>query len=361
MRRLWVLGTFVLAVLLGPVVSGAHAQTCADLCMQPSNCGKTVTCETGGNGGWQTITCSPCATATATATRTPSPTRTSTATSRSQVTATPTPTQPPATPTVGYPSCGGLCTEQNCERSFRCETGTGGLQDIVCGACPVTPAPPGPPVARLQGPLCGVVNKVQYLASLCSKASEGHTIQSYAWTFGDGGVGSGVSPEHTWVAAGTYQMSLVVTDDLGLQSDPAYSNMKIWNKPHGALFTDVMPKMKYTPPANPESPAGMLLPSASAGTVAECRGWVPDLKVVIKDQAGTVIFNSAVVEGHGNYVGFASSVAVPLPAAGQIWKMTTTYYVRDIVGRTPVKAIDSTCTYNASTGNVPCTHVTRVL
>jgi len=41
------------------------------------------------------------------------------------------------------------------------------------------------------------------------------TIVSYAWNFGDGNTGTGVSPNHTYAAAGTYTVSLTVTDDAG--------------------------------------------------------------------------------------------------------------------------------------------------
>ena len=41
------------------------------------------------------------------------------------------------------------------------------------------------------------------------------TIASYAWNFGDGGVGTGVTAAHTYAAAGNYTITLTVTDDAG--------------------------------------------------------------------------------------------------------------------------------------------------
>jgi PKD repeat protein len=41
------------------------------------------------------------------------------------------------------------------------------------------------------------------------------TITGYAWKFGDGAEGAGEAPEHTYAAAGTYTVTLTVTDSTG--------------------------------------------------------------------------------------------------------------------------------------------------
>ncbi len=43
-------------------------------------------------------------------------------------------------------------------------------------------------------------------------------VTSYAWTFGDGGTGSGATPSHTYLATGSYQVTLTVTDGGGLSN-----------------------------------------------------------------------------------------------------------------------------------------------
>ncbi|MBG0737867.1 PKD domain-containing protein [Paeniglutamicibacter antarcticus] len=40
-------------------------------------------------------------------------------------------------------------------------------------------------------------------------------VAEYSWTFGDGSSGTGVSPSHTYAAAGTYSVTLTVTDSHG--------------------------------------------------------------------------------------------------------------------------------------------------
>lgn len=44
------------------------------------------------------------------------------------------------------------------------------------------------------------------------------TIVSYAWDFGDGAIGSGVAPNHTYEFGGEYQITLMVTDDQGVST-----------------------------------------------------------------------------------------------------------------------------------------------
>jgi CSLREA domain-containing protein len=73
-----------------------------------------------------------------------------------------------------------------------------------------------------------------------SSDSDG-AVASYAWAFGDGAAGSGVSPSHTYAAAGTYVVTLTVTDDGGA-TDTATASVVATaarppNAPPAAAFT----------------------------------------------------------------------------------------------------------------------------
>jgi PKD repeat protein len=57
-------------------------------------------------------------------------------------------------------------------------------------------------------------------ASASSDTAPG-TIASYAWNFGDGATGTGVTTNHTYTSSGAKTVTLVVTDDQGLASAPA--------------------------------------------------------------------------------------------------------------------------------------------
>lgn len=74
----------------------------------------------------------------------------------------------------------------------------------------------GAPIANPGGPYSGVVGYPIQFNGSASYDPEGSPL-TYAWNFGDGGVGTGVAPTHTYGAVGTYPVSLVVHDG-GLRS-----------------------------------------------------------------------------------------------------------------------------------------------
>jgi PKD repeat protein len=68
-----------------------------------------------------------------------------------------------------------------------------------------------PPVASFTSSCTGLT--CSFNAS-GSSDSDG-TIASYAWTFGDGTIGTGAAPTHTYAGAGTFTVGLTVTDNGG--------------------------------------------------------------------------------------------------------------------------------------------------
>jgi PKD repeat protein len=64
------------------------------------------------------------------------------------------------------------------------------------------------------------------------------TVASYAWTFGDGTSGTGRTASHAYTAAGTYPVSLTVTDNAGLTSTVTKSVTVASPAPAGSIAAD---------------------------------------------------------------------------------------------------------------------------
>src|SRR5205085_2545451 len=105
---------------------------------------------------------------------------------------------------------------------------------------PVTPPANVAPVAAISEVAGNVVGAAITFVGNGSSDSDG-TVSSYAWSFGDGANGTGVSPTHAYGAAGTYVVSLVVTDDKGLASPAVTRSVTITAPPVVTPPTNVAP------------------------------------------------------------------------------------------------------------------------
>ncbi len=98
----------------------------------------------------------------------------------------------------------------------------------------VPPTTNTPPTAAFTS---SVSNLVVNLDASTSTDPDG-TIAGYAWDFGDGTTGTGVTASHTYSAAGTYTVSLVVTDDRGATSTKTGSVTVTTPLPNTVLASD---------------------------------------------------------------------------------------------------------------------------
>ncbi len=71
------------------------------------------------------------------------------------------------------------------------------------------------PLAVIEGPMTAQVGQTVTFSGSSSSDSDG-SIMDYAWVFGDGTTGSGITVTHIYTQAGSYQVALTVTDDGGL-------------------------------------------------------------------------------------------------------------------------------------------------
>ena len=99
-------------------------------------------------------------------------------------------------------------------------TDDGGLTDAAMTTAAIGTVANQPPVANANGPYAGTVGLPVAFDSTGSDDPDG-TLVAYAWKFGDGAIGTGQNPIHTYAAQGTYNVSLMVTDDAGAMSSNA--------------------------------------------------------------------------------------------------------------------------------------------
>jgi PKD repeat protein len=95
-----------------------------------------------------------------------------------------------------------------------------GIQALTIGGGSPAPTPPS---AQAGGPYAGVVGEAVVMDGSASNPGGAGSIAKYVWTFGDGSPAdsmSGARPSHTYTAAGTYEVVLIVRDSgAGVASD----------------------------------------------------------------------------------------------------------------------------------------------
>ena len=84
---------------------------------------------------------------------------------------------------------------------------------------PIGSAPPGTtPLASVGGPYSSSAGAPLQFSGSGSQPSAGAVLTSCLWTFGDGQTATGLNPTHTYAAAGSYGVTLSVSDSDGLSA-----------------------------------------------------------------------------------------------------------------------------------------------
>jgi hypothetical protein len=97
-----------------------------------------------------------------------------------------------------------------------CGVGNGGGGGGAGGGGSGGHSAPSAHISAVSGAVAGAL--VTFSGS--TSTASGATIAGYSWTFGDGATASGAVVGHTYATAGTYMVTLTVTDSLGFNSQP---------------------------------------------------------------------------------------------------------------------------------------------
>ena len=93
-------------------------------------------------------------------------------------------------------------------------TDTSSLSNTATSKATIAPAPP---VANAGGPYPGIEGVALNFSGSGSTDPQGETL-TYSWNFGDGNMGTGVAPTHTYAAVGMYTVKLTVTNTSSLSN-----------------------------------------------------------------------------------------------------------------------------------------------
>jgi len=125
-------------------------------------------------------------------------------------------------------------------------TDSRGAQATLTRSVIVTAATPPTPLFQSSPAAVGVNQNVFFNAS-GSTAAPGRTISRYAWDFGDGEGGTGVTVTHRYRAPGSFQAVLTVTDDVGANAQLARSITVSTGNPVALLtFLPAAPRVGQT-------------------------------------------------------------------------------------------------------------------
>ncbi|TWD83283.1 PKD domain-containing protein [Kribbella amoyensis] len=155
----------------------------------------------------------------------------------------------------------------------------------------------------------------------CTYSSAGSSdpdgsIASYAWTFGDGGTSTAANPTHTYTTAGTYSVSLTVTDNSGGtgQRTQSVSVAPVGASPITFVGANSVNTnaTQFNVTVPPGTPAGALLlltftDNDPAPTVTGPAGWTQVHTASSTNQQGRVWRKTATAADAGSVVGVTTS------------------------------------------------------
>jgi PKD repeat protein len=170
------------------------------------------------------------------------------------------------------------------------------------------------PTAQINvSPTTVAINEVVHFNGMLSKAATGRTITAYSWVFGDGAFGSGPVVDHVYTVAGSYSVTLTVTDDAG-QTGTASATVNVGSGAPNASLTISKSGLQITADASGSTAAtGATLVDYSFnwGDGSAVQNGAVSVRTHLYGVAGTYVVSMTVTDNLGRARSVIQSVDVP--------------------------------------------------
>ena len=157
-------------------------------------------------------------------------------------------------------------------------------------------------------PFTGAAPLTSTFSSGASFDNDG-TIVSYRWTFGDGTTATGTDVTHTFAAAGTYLVGLLVTDNSGLSGTRSVPIVVTPPVPVVPMYISDFIMSVFSVRERSYAQASILVRNASTGAPVpgavvsgKWTGLVPGTATATADSSGFVTINSRLTEKRGTFI-----------------------------------------------------------
>ncbi len=164
-------------------------------------------------------------------------------------------------------------------------------------------APKIPPTAEFTA----TTDRLTVALDARASADADGTVASYDWDFGDGTTGTGATPQHTYTAAGSYRVTLTVTDDDGVKATTAQDVEVITGLPTAAFMAQTAALVLGVDGSTSTDPDGALTFAWSFGDGATETGATATHTYAA---AGTYPVTLTVTDEHGQQSTATQSVTV---------------------------------------------------
>ncbi len=147
-------------------------------------------------------------------------------------------------------------------------TDSGGTTATTTNNVIVTSLGAAAPTARFtSSPSQPALNQTVFFNASTSTAGSGHTIQTYAWDFGDGSTATGQTAQHAHPRAGIYTVTLTVTDEASQTGiDDQYGDG------HGSNSSQIVAAFTFSP-TNPSVGQTIFFDSTPSSPTATQFAW----------------------------------------------------------------------------------------